>query len=63
MKVKPSHSTLVPQEIFLPSRIFENDELEVVYEIKLLVRNIRSDLKWTSNTKNMVVKICTNFGS
>ena len=37
---------------------FENDELEVVDEIKLLGMTIRSDLKWTSNTKNMVVKAC-----
>ena len=48
---------------FLPSMKFENDELEVVYEIKLLGMTIRSDLKWTSNTKNMVVKVCINFGS
>ena len=43
---------------FLPSMKFENDELEVVDEIKLLGMTIRSDLKWTSNTKNMVVKAC-----
>ena len=41
---------------FMPGIRFENHELEVVNEIKLLGLTIRSDLKWTSNTHDMVVK-------
>ena len=39
---------------FLPEIIVDNHELEVVDEIRLLGLTIRSDLKWTSNTSNMV---------
>ena len=41
---------------FMPDMQFENNDLEFVNEIKLLGLTIRSDMKWTSNTQNMIVK-------
>ena len=41
---------------FMPDMQFENNDLEFVNEIKLLGLTIRSDMKWTSNTHNMIVK-------
>ena len=41
---------------FMPGIKFENNELELVNEIKLLGLTIKSDMKWTSNTHNMIVK-------
>ena len=40
----------------LPELSIENNELEVVDEIRLLGIIIRSDLKWIANTENMVKK-------
>ena len=41
---------------FLPEMVLDNNEIEVVDEIRLLGLIIRSDLKWISNTENMVKK-------
>ena len=41
---------------FMPNMQFENNDLQLVNEIKLLGLTIRSDMKWTSNTHNMIVK-------
>ena len=41
---------------FMPEISLENNELEVVDEVRLLGLIIRSDLKWTSNTENMVMR-------
>ena len=41
---------------FMPEVRLENHELEVVEEMRLLGVIIRSDLKWTSNTENIVKK-------
>ena len=41
---------------FMPEISLDNNELEVVDEIRLLGLIIRSDLKWISNTENMVKK-------
>ena len=40
----------------MPNICLDEQELEVVEEIKLLGLTIRSDMKWESNTKNMVKK-------
>ena len=39
---------------FTPELKLGSNEIEVVEEIKLLGLTIRSDLKWTNNTKNMI---------
>ena len=41
---------------FMPEINIKNNTLEVVNEIKLLGLTIQSDMKWTSNTRNMVIK-------
>ena len=41
---------------FMPDMRLEDNELEVVDEIRLLGLILRSDLKWISNTENMVKK-------
>ena len=41
---------------FLPELSLDNNELEVVDEIRLLGLVIRSDLRWMSNTDSMVKK-------
>ena len=41
---------------FMPEIIVDGNELELVDEIKILGLNLRSDLKWTSNTQNMISK-------
>ena len=41
---------------FLPEMVLDNNEIEVVDEIRLLGLIIRSDLKWISNTESMVKK-------
>ena len=41
---------------FLPEITFDGQEIKLVEETKLLGVHIRSDLKWTSNTANMVAK-------
>ena len=41
---------------FTPEIKLGNTEIEVVEEIKLLGLTIRSDLKWTTNTQNMILK-------
>ena len=41
---------------FMPEINIKNNTLEVVNEIKLLGITIQSDMKWISNTKNMVMK-------
>ena len=41
---------------FMPEMTIDDHELEVVDEIRLLGLIIRSDRKWTSNTKNMIAK-------
>ena len=41
---------------FMPEILVEDHELEVVDEIRLLGLIIRSDLKWISNTANIVAK-------
>ena len=38
----------------MPKIVLDNQELEVVEETKLLGLSIRSDLKWVTNTQNMV---------
>ena len=43
-------------QAFMPRLILEGNPLEVVEETKLLGLTIRSDMKWVSNTKNMVRK-------
>ena len=41
---------------FMPEVVIDDNELEVVDEIRLLGLIIRSDLKWISNTANIVAK-------
>ena len=41
---------------FMPELCLDNNDLEVVDEVRLLGLIIRSDLKWVSNTENMVSK-------
>ena len=41
---------------FIPNICLDNQELEVVEEIRMLGLTIRSDMKWVSNTENMVKK-------
>ena len=41
---------------FMPEMTIDDHELEVVDEIRLLGLIIRSDMKWISNTKNMIAK-------
>ena len=41
---------------FMPEIYMEDNHLEVVDEIRLLGLILRSDMKWTSNTKNIVSK-------
>ena len=41
---------------FSPEFSLENNDLEVVDEMRLLGIVIKSDLKWTANTENMVQK-------
>ena len=40
----------------MPELSVENNDLEVVDEIRLLGIIIRSDMKWMANTENMVMK-------
>ena len=40
----------------MPEFALEGNEIELVEEMKLLGVVVRSDLKWTSNTENMVKK-------
>ena len=46
---------------FMSDMQFKNNDLEFVNEIKLLGLTIRSDIKWTSNTQNMIVKANKKF--
>ena len=39
---------------FMPQISLDNNELEVVDEIRLLGLILRSDMKWSYNTENMV---------
>ena len=39
---------------FIPEITMKNNNLEVVNEIKILGLTIRSDMKWVSNTENMI---------
>ena len=41
---------------FMPEIGLDNNELEVVEEIRLLGIILRADMKWIANTENMVVK-------
>ena len=41
---------------FQPALSLDNQELDMVEEMRLLGVVIQSDLKWTSNTEQMVVK-------
>ena len=41
---------------FLPDISLNGNQIEVVDEIRLLGLIIRSDMKWSSNTKNMLAK-------
>ena len=41
---------------FMPEMTIDDHELEVVDEIRLLGLIIRSNMKWISNTKNMIAK-------
>ena len=41
---------------FMPELDIDNKELEVVEEMRLLGVIIRSDMKWSSNTDNMITK-------
>ena len=41
---------------FMPKMTFEENELELVSQIKLLGITLGSNLKWTTNTENMIVK-------
>ena len=41
---------------FMPKMIIDNQELEVVNEVRLLGLTLRSDMKWSSNTNNMISK-------
>ena len=41
---------------FMPELSVENNDLEVVDEMRLLGLIIRSDMKWLSNTDNSVMK-------
>ena len=43
-------------QVFIPTFTMEGNDLEVVEETKLLGLKIRSDMRWTSNTHNMVKK-------
>ena len=40
----------------MPEIRIKNNILEVVNEIKILGITIQSDMKWTSNTRNMIIK-------
>ena len=40
----------------MPEINLDEHELEVVDEIRLLGLILRSDMKWTSNTENMITK-------
>ena len=40
----------------MPKMIIDNQELEVVNEVRLLGLTLRSDMKWSSNTNNMISK-------
>ena len=40
----------------MPETNLDEHELEVVDEIRLLGLILRSDMKWTSNTENMITK-------
>ena len=42
---------------FMPELDIDNKELEVVEEMRLLGVIIRSDMKWRSNTDNMITKV------
>lgn len=42
--------------VFMPEICLDNNELEVVEEIRLLGIILRADMKWIANTENMVVK-------
>ena len=41
---------------FLPELTLDNQELEVVEEMRLLGVTLQSDMKWTSNTEQMILK-------
>ena len=40
----------------MPELTLDNNELEVVDDIRLIGLILRSDMKWMSNTENMVKK-------
>ena len=48
---------------FMPEMTLNGHEIEVVEEIKLLGIFLRSDMKWTSNTQNMISNPQKDFGS
>ena len=41
---------------FMPELTMDNQELEVVEEMMLLGVTLQSDMKWTSNTEQMILK-------
>ena len=61
MKINVKKTKIIPFNFskkydFVPSLSINGQELDVVYEAKLLGVVIRSDCKWSSNTKKMVKK-------
>ena len=49
---------------FVPNILLEDNKIEHISEIKLLGIHISSDMKWKSNTLNIVKKKLANgFGS
>ena len=53
-KTKVIVSNLCRSVDFTPDLKLSNNPIEVVEEIKLLGLTIRSDLKWTTNTQNII---------
>ena len=43
-------------QVFMPTFTMEVNDLEVVEETKLLRLTVRSDMRWTFNTHDMVKK-------
>jgi hypothetical protein len=41
---------------FMPELKLDNQELEMVEEMRLLGVIVRSDMKWSSNTEHMLVR-------
>ena len=46
---------------FMPTFELENNEIEVVEEMKMLGLIIRTDMKWSSNSEHIVLKAYTRL--